>query len=727
MRMQNLARFGFGYAATLLAVSVLGAEAFVFCFPVLFLLLLAGVCFGPLRTSRTFWCVVSAAVFAASAFFCYTRFCYEPAVRLDGETGKATLTVSDRVFYEGSCRYEFFMTSFDGEDLASLNLYCYTAEPLGLTYGDVIEADLTLHKVTSELGGWGDYCRSRELFLEGEFLDEENPPLPVSSAETPDTFFRKLRDALGLSLARGMPEREAAAAEGMLLGGDGKLSVGRRLTFSRAGVSHLFAVSGLHMTVVIQLVMLLLSFLRFKRKSRIAIGLFAVCGFILLTGGAPSVLRSGVMTAVLLFGEFFRRRSGGLNSLGIAALLICLANPYAMYDIGFLLSLTATLGILVFTAPISRRLCAVLRVTSGWGRALVSLFGVSFAAVLGTLPVTLLCFQELSLVGFVFNPLINFLVTAILFFGFAAAFLGLVPFLGGAASFFGALCGWAVRTLEYGASFVSELPFAFVPLGKGMGLAFFATVLLLWLAVYLNGKRKGVFLPLALSAALLLTGASAVTRFISARSLSVTAVFPQGKSGVLVEAGDTTFVYGAESSASRTLLRRELLARGVNTVDYYLLPGSGAAAVKTAREFSEIFDVKRIFVCEDVLLKTNGFTGEGCETFLLSDSGISVAQDRLSLRLYGEKNPVVDLCYRGKRCLFAETTELTDGFTDKPTDLLVAKSGSPERDLPSVERIFLLSSEEEGKDTAASVFYRPEAVSATWFSFDGGGWSVITK
>ena len=129
--------------------------------------------------------------------------------------------------------------------------------------------------------------------------------------------------------------------------------------------------------------------------------------FAMVTGCSFSVIRSGIMLVLYSLGNLAMRRSNGLNSLGIAGLLMAAMNPYLIYDVGFLLSFSATLGILLLASPITQRISRKLHVENKVVQSIVSGFSVSLGATVGTLPVMLLNFKEISLIGLLVNPLLN--------------------------------------------------------------------------------------------------------------------------------------------------------------------------------------------------------------------------------------------------------------------------------------------------------------------------------
>lgn len=189
---------------------------------------------------------------------------------------------------------------------------------------------------------------------------------------------------------------------------------------SEAGLSHLFAVSGLHCTFLVTLLGLLIPPARRR--------LFAVCAmavlvfYMLMAGLSPSIVRSCVMLGLVLTAPLLRRDSDGLTSLGAAVLVILLCNPYAAAGISLQLSFAATAGILLLG---ERLYDWLMKAKTGEGllRRGWSFLAASIASSLGalvfTVPLTAVYFNIFTLL----SPLSNLLVVPAAGWAFMLSFL----------------------------------------------------------------------------------------------------------------------------------------------------------------------------------------------------------------------------------------------------------------------------------------------------------------
>ncbi len=194
--------------------------------------------------------------------------------------------------------------------------------------------------------------------------------------------------------------------KGILLGERKGLSKRVQRAFADAGVIHVLAVSGLHVGLVITIFLTLFRALRLGfRPSSLAtiLVLAAYCG---VAQFRPSVVRSTIMGALILWGLCMQRKTDLLNSIGAAGLLILLLNPLSIFDIGFQLSFVATISI-VYLYPRLRELSPRPMREGGtlrrwlWGSLLVSL-----SAQLGIIPLLISHFHRVPLI----SPLSNLLI-----------------------------------------------------------------------------------------------------------------------------------------------------------------------------------------------------------------------------------------------------------------------------------------------------------------------------
>ena len=152
--------------------------------------------------------------------------------------------------------------------------------------------------------------------------------------------------------------RENGIAKALLLGIKDHLDNEVKKSYSAAGAMHVLAVSGLHVGIVYLFLQFLLGKLKSTKLGRqvfALISIIAIWSYAFITGLSPSVLRAATMFSIVAFGEVKATKGNVYNSLGLAAFILLLFDPYLIYSVGFQLSFSAVFGI-VYLQPKMYRL-----------------------------------------------------------------------------------------------------------------------------------------------------------------------------------------------------------------------------------------------------------------------------------------------------------------------------------------------------------------------------------
>jgi competence protein ComEC len=227
-----------------------------------------------------------------------------------------------------------------------------------------------------------------------------------------------LREALAAPLRHLIPEPEGGIVRGIVLGERAAVDADLASAFARSGTSHLLAISGFNMTLVATAVALLARG-RVRPAITAAMTVACVLAYSILVGLAPSVARAAVMAVVASLGLAFGRRAATDNALALAVATMVGIDASAIGDVGFLLSATATGGLLYLGDPISRRL-AFLPGAVREGLA------TTLAATLPTIPIIAAVFGRVSLVSPLANLVAVPLFPPLMLAGAATAGLGTV-------------------------------------------------------------------------------------------------------------------------------------------------------------------------------------------------------------------------------------------------------------------------------------------------------------
>ena len=252
--------------------------------------------------------------------------------------------------------------------------------------------------------------------------------------------------------------RDLAVLSAMTLGDKTRLDTATRYLFSQTGVSHILALSGLHLSILFMLFnRLVISRFRHSRFFPI-VNLFGIAGlwfFALLAGFPLSLLRAVIMFTVMQTMVCLHRDSFSLNNMGLAAMILLLISPQSLFDVGFQLSFVSVASILLLSGIIT---CPKWMEHSKLTRGLFDTVWVSCCAQLGTAPLVAYYFHTFPIYNLLANivaiPLAYaILATAVVFFAF--------PFF---QSIGAILLGVLLATMEQLLSELSQMPGAVLEL-----------------------------------------------------------------------------------------------------------------------------------------------------------------------------------------------------------------------------------------------------------------------
>ena len=403
----------------------IGIAACVLC------LFLGGVLFQKISPESVIFILLAFVVaFSSVMHACfYTRASESAFDYMNGSAfevnGKIT-EVSHRGTYSSSYIIDVIQVGSDDVDFsASLEIEKITF----FEYGDIISFTAIFEKTDDETL----YLRGKNIFVsaatdDAVFYQKSEKDLKYYIHTANEYMCDRMVDMLG--------KNAGGFCSALILGNRTYVSSGMRLDFARIGISHLLALSGLHLSILAQTIdFILRGFL--KKKYRNIVLIISCFAFAVFTGLSASVIRASIMLAVFFAADIIGEENDSLTSLSIAAFLIILFDPSSVYDIGFWLSVCATLGIVLMRPAMDElfykwqkpRKNKPLRSIYSVCKYFYGILSMSFAAFLFTLPVCYFAFGEISLIGifsnFIFIPLATvLLVLCVLFIPFS-----FVPYL----------------------------------------------------------------------------------------------------------------------------------------------------------------------------------------------------------------------------------------------------------------------------------------------------------
>lgn len=251
-----------------------------------------------------------------------------------------------------------------------------------------------------------------------------------------------------------MSESAYAVVAAMTMGDRSRLTRELRQSYAASGASHVLALSGLHLGVIYGLLSLIFVHRRMRVLGQV-LAMVAIWAYAALVGMPPSVLRSATMLTLFAFVVLTGRRQVSLNTLAFAAVLQLVANPLALWDVGFQMSFLAVLGIVMLNMRLSNvetPACIGRWRVIGWVWSLVK---VSLAAQLAVAPLSMYYFGTFPCYFLLTNLVAIPLATIIVYTSIVMYALGFWVWMQGVVATF---VGWMATLMNTSLGFIASLP-----------------------------------------------------------------------------------------------------------------------------------------------------------------------------------------------------------------------------------------------------------------------------
>jgi len=295
-----------------------------------------------------------------------------------------------------------------------------------------------------------------------------------------------MRQWIAQQLARFSEGQALALLQGLLLGQREEIDDRVMASFAQTGLIHVLSVSGLHTGFIALILLVCAELMCVPKRAQGPLIILGLMGYVLLTGLQAPVVRATIMAIVLILGNVFERDGETYNSLGAAAIIILMWQPWQLLQLGFLLSFVAMWGIAYLYRPLRFWLRRALPWRWPPARPAITLLAVSFAAQLATLPFLIAAYGRLPVTA-IWG---NLIVIPISFFAVAAGVVAclVAPLSNFLLQVYGAAAELTVKFMIHFTQWLARLPGAYVE-GVHAPLLLLL-VYLLALAVFVEWRRK---------------------------------------------------------------------------------------------------------------------------------------------------------------------------------------------------------------------------------------------
>lgn len=288
-----------------------------------------------------------------------------------------------------------------------------------LKYGDKIElvGNFKLAQERRNPGGFDYrfYLKTKKIY--GIVTTKNTKRLKENNVNIISMIANKTANVIKNQSKKLLENKKACLLIGLLIGDTDEIDEETKEDFRNSNLTHMLAVSGLHVSYVLLAVNYIITKVKIHKKLSKIIVMLLILFFILVTGATPSVLRAGTMTIYLILGGIFYRRISVFSSLNLSLLVIIIMNPYCLFDVGLQLSYAGTIGI-VYLYPIIKEKI--------YNKANSILITISANIVI--IPIIMYNFNTILLTFFISNLLAGPIIGIIIILGFSIIIISLIFF-----------------------------------------------------------------------------------------------------------------------------------------------------------------------------------------------------------------------------------------------------------------------------------------------------------
>ncbi|MDR0992225.1 MAG: ComEC family competence protein [Ruminococcus sp.] len=335
-----------------------------------------------------------------------------------------------------------------------------------------------------------DYNRSKGIFLQFKTVDDVTVIHKTGSPVR--RFAEAVKSRIYTVISRRMSGEDGAVFKAMLFGDRSGISDTLNMTFSRAGVSHIMAVSGAQLSIICSYAAVMLGLLRVGRFRRFFVCVLLIAFFLLICEDSISIARAAIMIIITFAVPLINRQSDTATSLALSCFLLTAVNPFLIRDASFLMSAGGVLAVAVISPPVIEKMRKDFKGLAGKAYMGTRDIFISSGIVSLTLfPITFLFFDEVSILSPATNILLIPISTLVIILGMLTVLTGgFAPIAALLFPLIGLLCRLTVIISQFAAG----LPFAFIPTGydfeRPLIFIFIAAALIIALLIPAQSKLK---------------------------------------------------------------------------------------------------------------------------------------------------------------------------------------------------------------------------------------------
>ncbi len=642
-----------------------------------------------------------ATIFICTSFLAYTHFKIEPTLKYDNTTSYISgKIITTPVNIDG---YLSFVLETDkiGEENEKHKIDViipegYEENPKLYDYISIKGAQLYVNRNDK-------YQYDLSTASDGILLNASGADTNIlwECEKTPYYYCLHFKEIVSNRIDEYLLSPSSSILKGLIFGGSTNIPENIADAFRNGGISHLLAVSGLHTSLWCGLIIFIFKLLRIPKKIRNIFCVLFLLAFCFVTGFTPSVLRSSLMSLLLLTSPYAKAEPDSLNSLGFATTILLLSNPYIVFNLSFQLSLCATLGVLL----VSRYEIAVYKFFSKIKfKPLKSLLIylicsllLSTGAGLFTMPVSALKFNVLSIV----SPITNILCVKPAFYAMICGTVATatsyieISFIKKISLFLFDITDFLLSLVSDIALQISQFTYCTIPVHKNWllnGLVLGAVILLVGYLIY-KFKKKSNALKITAAATVLLIFINIFIPILPTPYQNTLTVVSSGNNLNIIVRSGTHYAYIINSDTSHPSSVYNYLPKATcESLDYWFVTYvtyssytdlERLSAVVKPRETHITPAIRKICINKNIQLPKNTIISTQGEYTLNSEINFEIIDTYPIKYVIIKSNKKTVYVHLHGTTDFSRVTDTSDG------NIFIYNSALPEDIPPTAERVII--------------------------------------
>ena len=364
--------------------------------------------------------------FISNNIFKYLNQKYEKLYSNVEDIQIEALVISNKEEQEFVNRYKVIVIE---DKYKNTNLYIKIDKNINLEYGDKIKIKGEFEEPQSQRNYKGfdykQYLKTLKIYgtIKVDTIEVKEKNCGNSINLLANKTFLKIKN----NIEKTYNKEISSIILGVMLGYTDNIDKEIKEQFSESNISHVLAVSGMHIAYVIIISKKITEKVLGKRISYI-VASFILIIYMYITGFSTSIVRAGIMGIINCMSFVFYRKSNTINNIAIASLIILVNNPYTLMSISFLLTYGGTLGIILFNSTIEKILKSIKIRNKKWkylfvkiqrkSENIIKIISVSISAQIIIAPIMLIQFNTIGISFLITNLLLSFIIGIIVMGGF---------------------------------------------------------------------------------------------------------------------------------------------------------------------------------------------------------------------------------------------------------------------------------------------------------------------